>query len=65
MINRRLLAHGACAVLGVTLIGGAAAPAPAETPAPPATPVLSPFDAVPNPFNCLLSTGSALFCIGL
>ncbi|RDI69105.1 hypothetical protein DFR76_101643 [Nocardia pseudobrasiliensis] len=65
MFNRRLLAHGACAVLGVALIGGAAASARAEAPAPPTTPVLSPFDAVPNPFNCLLSTGSALFCIGL
>ncbi|MCM6776391.1 hypothetical protein NDR87_20825 [Nocardia sp. CDC159] len=61
---RRLVTFGMCTALGVALLGTAAVPARAEAPAP-ATPVLSAFDAVPNPFNCLLSTGSALFCLGL
>ncbi|MGV9678676.1 hypothetical protein ACWDSJ_25630 [Nocardia sp. NPDC003482] len=28
-------------------------------------PVWSPYDIVPNPFNCLLSTGSARFCLNV
>jgi hypothetical protein len=67
-VHAKKLACGV--VVGGVMYAAVMAPATAAAPVtvPPATsatPVVSPLSLLPGPLACLLSTGSAGFCVGI
>ncbi|WP_280266433.1 hypothetical protein [Nocardia wallacei] len=63
LVRRTALAVLATGAVGAATVVPAAAEAPA--PAPPSAPAVSPLDVLPTPLNCLLTTGFAVFCLGV
>ncbi|WP_068027808.1 hypothetical protein [Nocardia mexicana] len=65
LVRRTALAVLATGAVGAaTVVPAAAAPA-VPAPAPPSAPAVSPLDVLPTPLNCLLTTGFAVFCLGV
>ncbi|MBB5914412.1 hypothetical protein BJY24_003279 [Nocardia transvalensis] len=64
LTRRAALTVLATGAIGAAIVTPAAAEVPAATTPTMAAPV-SLLDLLPNPLNCLLSTGFAAFCLGV
>ncbi len=63
LVKRIALTAAATGAVGAaTVVPAAAAPVESATAAPAPASLL---DVLPNPLNCLLSTGFAVFCLGV
>ncbi|WP_460701106.1 hypothetical protein [Nocardia thraciensis] len=65
LVRRTALAVLATGSVGAAAVVPAAAAPVVPAPAPPSAPAVSPLDVLPTPLNCLLTTGFAVFCLGV